>query len=507
MSGIQPLHASLPATVLQNSSSTSSAKARDRYILSWLGDVDTKLEYKREAALNPALKSRKRSRRSRSTDCDCTRLPISPPMSTTPRKRRRPDEDNPLAVAGRSLQGTGTSEDVVPFSRDPFALADSDSQDLTSESYASGLSSTRTPTGPRSGRSSPSKRLAALQLQGDGVDRRAFDLGDPRLPQPLADMLEAIMGFTDEGGVIDAHAKTEIEQYAAADDKRRAFRQCIKPLFIDATERRRKLGETPSPTFVQEILDEARECEDNLYPEASWNSMVHWPVLRHAIIGSGPRSQRADRLVSVVPCTTASILPSYRVRSVPPKMVDYAIVVQPEYDSGQSAPSDEMVPVADVVTNLRTRLPGQSINHTDFIPLRNRPIALSIETKRTNDALDEAKLQISVWLAAQRRALEELSRTSNRAATSEGDEHSRVDVPVAFLPAIIIQGHDWNFAAASMEGKRMVLWSKYRFGDTSSPLGIYKIICVLQYLRWWAETAYWPWFKGECLGLSRPMSH
>lgn len=150
----------------------------------------------------------------------------------------------------------------------------------------------------------------------------------------------------------------------------------------------------------------------------------------------------------------------------------------------------------------RKLLPDASINHTDFAPLRRRPIALSIESKTTGHQLLEAEVQVGVWLAAQWRMLESLPRRP----TPESDiatDPAAAAFP-SFLPAVIIQGHDWHFVATTRTSACTTLWAKQTFGSSGTVLGIYQIVCVLRYLAQWAEQHYWPAFRQFGLGLSPP---
>jgi len=137
------------------------------------------------------------------------------------------------------------------------------------------------------------------------------------------------------------------------------------------------------------------------------------------------------------------------------------------------------------VDTARKRLPEASINHTDFAPLRRRPIALSIESKTTGHQLLEAEVQVGVWLAAQWRMLESLSQ-------------DRTAAMPPFLPAIIIQGHDWHFVSTTRSGECTTLWAKQTFGSSETVLGIYQVVCVLRYLGQWAAQHYWPSFR-QCI--------
>ncbi|KAH8661820.1 hypothetical protein BGZ61DRAFT_296295, partial [Ilyonectria robusta] len=118
----------------------------------------------------------------------------------------------------------------------------------------------------------------------------------------------------------------------------------------------------------------------------------------------------------------------------------------------------------DAVQILRRMLPAGVINHTDFHPLRDRPIAISIETKSRGRAQSEtAELQLGTWHAAHWRFLEDLiSRTGG---SLDG---------LPFLPAVSVQDHGWSFAAMIREGHRTDMWTEYCFGSTSNVAGVYE---------------------------------
>ncbi|KAH7142076.1 hypothetical protein EDB81DRAFT_885115 [Dactylonectria macrodidyma] len=105
---------------------------------------------------------------------------------------------------------------------------------------------------------------------------------------------------------------------------------------------------------------------------------------------------------------TASIIPRYLLTPSPPKNVDR-------------------------IANTR-----QLINYTTFSPLRNRPIALSIETKKTSEGWDDATLQIGLG-----------------------------------SPRIMVQGDDRNFALMMQEALQTVLRTKVILSLTSDILAIY----------------------------------
>lgn len=196
----------------------------------------------------------------------------------------------------------------------------------------------------------------------------------------------------------------------------------------------------------------------------------------------------------------------YQSAVSPQKQVDFCVYLEPE-----------VLGEAGLIDDVRNLLPEQSLNHTAALPVRHRPIAFSIETKKTGEGAEAARLQIGVWLAAQWRFLEVL------AGLSHGEDRvvlntsptSAVDTLPLFLPGIVIQGHDWNLYIATQENGNIVsaqflltsprlgvsanatqvLWSKIILGSTNSAIGICQIVSVLHFLRKWAVEEYWPWFK------------
>jgi hypothetical protein len=171
------------------------------------------------------------------------------------------------------------------------------------------------------------------------------------------------------------------------------------------------------------------------------------------------------------------------------KRVDFCISIQPLVSSDR-----------DAVKGAAGSSAHFGINHTDYTPLLYEPIGISIETKCTGEDWAEARHQISVWLAAQWRRLDGL--LLRRAASMEATGGPAAELPdMTFLPGIIIQGHDWNFIAATRgggspdTGARTVVWHKVLIGSTTSLKGIAQIVTTVQRLARWSAFTYWPWLK------------
>jgi hypothetical protein len=118
-----------------------------------------------------------------------------------------------------------------------------------------------------------------------------------------------------------------------------------------------------------------------------------------------------------------SLLPTdYAGFPIESKTVDFAVYLD----------SDDTT--HDALRQLAARDPfiTASWNHTYFPPLQKRPLAMSIGTKLTGRDWATAKIQMSIWMAAQLNKLEQLIA------------HDGGGLPgLPFLPVIVTQGHEW----------------------------------------------------------------
>ncbi|EXM16842.1 hypothetical protein RAB80_018293 [Fusarium oxysporum f. sp. vasinfectum] len=256
------------------------------------------------------------------------------------------------------------------------------------------------------------------------------------------------------------HAGSEIPQFAFyRDEAARAQRGTI------ATD-------LPSIDWVQVFMKRAAECELRLCGMGKYSLILEQTFRSRSnlFVSDGPVDFRYSQ--------AAQIIHRYKPREAPSKMVDFCVFYSPEEGSEEEQAIEEIC---------RTR-PAQSINHTDLGDLCKRPIALSIETKRPNLELDNARLQIGTWQSAQWRSLR-----NDRGPSSKSLE---------FLPGIIVQGHDWKFVASILGKSKPVLLMGVRLRGTDSVLAIFSLILGLRRLRRWILEDYWPTFVSSVLGIS-----
>ncbi|KAG5795320.1 hypothetical protein H9Q69_005626 [Fusarium xylarioides] len=462
-------------------------------ILSWLRQVDdTAYPHELDPAKPPkATRSTRKRQRSYSSASSAHRPISKAPANTFIHPTPPPDSPTSLkaAVEMAPTKKRKTAKGAVPSPspNDP-QLDDEGEQEKTprplrSAHLPSDTSSMSSASG-RSGASSPRKQLAAMALSSHGVETRA--MSDPSgLPPSLAEIRTKLLQFSRGKGILGEYGLQSIQDETAA----RALHPDMAAIYEDkefcCSANRDDLGITPSPEDVVYILECAGDCLRKGRSEAAWNHEVHFPLLCLAL---RTRSKGAfQRLVNVTSCSSASIIPDYRIRFVPDKKIDFCIYLDPHHDLNDKN-------IASTVDNVRARLPGLSINPTDDLSLLSNPIAIPIETKRPGEGLDTANLQVATFLTAH---LTLLQRLVDAGASVPVDDAERTpsDNDLGFLPGLIVQGNTWNFIAASRQDSRTVIWSETSLGSTGDIFGIYQIVASLQLLRQWVLTTYWPWLR------------
>ncbi|KAL6353688.1 hypothetical protein LRP88_13001 [Fusarium phalaenopsidis] len=349
---------------------------------------------------------------------------------------------------------------------------------------------------PGSGRLSPSKQFHFWRLQPGGIDYGdlAHFTDKPRSLRRLLSRIDHVMeGFA----IVSTTRRDEVLQAGNMCDDEFDWAQVGSHYF---SAERDALGGTPSVSTVLDILDKAAECNTHGHHEDAWNKSVHTPVLELAFHQDKKRIK--NQLITSASCIHAAIMPDYGTPGTS-KKVDFCVHINPRNDSPPKEPSR----VADAIDRLVHQLPGKVFNFTDFEPVQNRPIALSIETKKPTEGFDVAKLQLGVWQMAHWAFLKYLIKTQqineeSRLAQEQQDgaeadvvgdirmAQSTQSLPLRqgqpsttlsrrdqqstrqfelpeFLPGIIINGHNWWFTVTTFNGSRVSFWEKAPIDTTA----------------------------------------
>ncbi|KAI1119805.1 hypothetical protein F5Y10DRAFT_150717 [Nemania abortiva] len=354
-------------------------------------------------------------------------------------------------------------------------------------------------------RTSPARRLAKLEHDPDGpVFVRQIVRTDDRMPAELQTLLSDLDSFQYRNGIVPHYLEADIRTSAEHD---RNFFNFTPSTFERSDEAIHLPAFDPQLSLhrILEVFESAAECFNEGHAQATWNTLVHWPVFRLAlgpIANVSGRAQAASISAHGIETAQPASAPedqtegqgrenSVRIRGMlctaarltgharGPKLVNYCIFVEPELDE------------AVKIDELRGR--WKYINHTDYNPLRRRPVVLSAEAMKPSGGFTNAHLQLGIWQTAQWNFLLGLLAEESRG--------TQVPVAVAFLSALIIRGNDWYFAASTRVKNETILWVQQPIGGTGSILGIFQIIHALRHIASWVRTTYWPWYKRAILHL------
>ncbi|KAI1147808.1 hypothetical protein F4825DRAFT_436193, partial [Nemania diffusa] len=365
--------------------------------------------------------------------------------------------------------------------------------DATPHAFVGSISSfsdTISMTSGKSGRSgppSPTKQIALLRLSGE-MEIRSLDIhrfpklaGTDSLLQSIEEIgrcvniLPYCMKSTVEKKVADLGAlakpwSTSFQSPENADD----LPGCI-----------------PSFEEVDSVLKLAARCQEDECEEAAWNCDVHMALLRN-VFGD------AEKKINAMLCNTARPSKYFKPTSPTGQLIDTCIYKTVEQDEGLTNKITRFC--ADSQTN-------NSINHTDYNPLRTRPLLLSIKSTKPETG-KEALLQIGVWYSTQwsflrwavGQRLKKRAKLEAHETTAEVEADTLASLSrLAFIPGIIVHGHRWCMVLSTYDDKKTTLWGEHQFGTTSSFLGTFCAIAGIRRLTAWANDHYWPWFEKNVL--------
>ncbi|RMJ17569.1 hypothetical protein CDV36_002749 [Fusarium kuroshium] len=315
------------------------------------------------------------------------------------------------------------------------------------------------------------------------------------MPSDLANLLDDMYDFSIARCIIPDILKSEIGKQSVDDRSLRRLRNdAYYGLATDGLPPMDMASASRLILTARELVKRAGQCHHLQYDEAGWDNLVHTPLL-DAVFNDGDPNE--TQLVDFSPwCVsqayktfqlaitnknsmTASVSSRFHYFPIPATKVDYILYL----DAGVKDPC-----TIDAIAKLEETT--GSVNHTSFTPLTSHPISVSIETKRHGGDGRRADVQMAAWQAAQWSFLE-------AQAGGAGDN-------LAFLPGVIVQGHEWKFVATTRKDNKTTLWSSHQFGTTMTLVGVFQIMAGLRRLRRlrrWSVEVFWPWYKKHVLHL------
>lgn len=224
------------------------------------------------------------------------------------------------------------------------------------------------------------------------------------------------------------------------------------------------------------IVRSARQRISERHARSSWNSSVHEPLLNIALrslYGKVRNFNVYDASISPMYLPTNGLYPIGNKN-----LVDYCIAF------------DDHKITAYVRDFLRKKAGHfESINHTDYWPLKDRPIAISIVVKDPEDAnYNRTNERITAWSRAHVKLLTELRESKLPLRPIDTS-----------LPVITIDGSKWRLSFVSDIDDAIIRYDALEIGSTDTVIGIYKLAASLRLLGKWAHQHYFGWLMDHVL--------
>lgn len=337
---------------------------------------------------------------------------------------------------------------------------------------------------------SPTKRLGDFQLSDMPVDSRDWE-DENVIPTELENFVKDMEQIGDRIGIIPSAVRAKLETigrpvrgfYFVEDGGNDGGKKADTKAADNGTG---GLGHDLFWHHVSRIHRASKQCKVGSASEPAWNSEVHSAVLRLALEGYWEEKEIWYQDISVARISNKSLVPwNVATGAMQSKMVDYAIVINPNQDFiGDASKSLHN----HIIEKLRSESGATSINQTTAEWVRFKPIGVNIETKKGAVGEDEAHVQLGTWITAQYARLRQLVMPN---ATGR----------LPSFPVLSVQGQRWLLMVACMrENGRINLIKELQVGDTGSVAGVYQVIAAIRRIAEWISDDYRPWFEREVLG-------
>ncbi|KAI0153091.1 hypothetical protein GGR57DRAFT_155603 [Xylariaceae sp. FL1272] len=166
------------------------------------------------------------------------------------------------------------------------------------------------------------------------------------------------------------------------------------------------------------------------------------------------------------------------------KKVDYVLVL----DLAETSPLRKTI--SDLILQISVR-DGTSvhINQTDYAPICDSPIAVSIETKSKSAARDPL-LQLGIWIASWNKRMVDL-RSWMLVSRGLVKDISEIKHPkLVSVPLILATGHDWELYFACDQGHSIVIRGPVPLGSTLTTLKMFALLASLKVVKAWVLDAF-----------------
>ena len=421
----------------------------------------------------------------------------APPMTPTSRGRtakkpdRRPNAGSPVREAGPNEDEDEEQTPKAPattLGSIPLLLAQPLRPQIKAPVNREASDSSESHSSKKSRSQSPTKSLMDLKDTNMPISARAWDSSEK--PADLEKFVNDMEQIGDRVGCIPSAVKA---RFAAIGKTPRAFQIAEDGIHgggieTEASATREATGGLGHEVFwyeVSKITRASNRCQVRAAPEPTWNSEVHSRVLQLALEGHWEGKEISYQDISLARLSNKSLVPwNVTTGAMQSKMVDYAIIINPDEDfNGDASKSIHNHIVGKVSGEMNA-----SINQTAAPYVRYRPIGVSIETKKGLVGEEEAHVQLATWMIAQYTRLRQLMTNQ---ATGK----------LPSFPVLSVHGQRWFLMIACIrENGHIDLIKELLVGDTGSLAGVYQVIAAIRRIAQWVNDDYRPWFEREILG-------
>ncbi|KAM6513526.1 hypothetical protein FALCPG4_015930 [Fusarium falciforme] len=349
-----------------------------------------------------------------------------------------------------------------PITEGTPSLHDTSSVTRSTRSTRTGTTGARKSKGSRS----PVKSVSDLRLSEKPVESLELDSFD-QLPSDVAALFAQVKRVCCGDGIVPQLIKEDFLSSLTPRDMGYSDAS-----FYDAEQWATSVGLRPwradrELEVLSKVVTNTKECKRENFSEAAWNSRVHEPLLDFVLDCFAGQVRHYDVTRAAI---DKAYIPSLEVGvDMQAKMVDYCLTLAGD----------------DIMSSAKQRNKANrsvSINHTSYEPMRDRPIAVNIETKAPGSSNSEAEAQLSVWTLAHLKRLRSLACTSNSTLT--------IDVTI---PVIYVCGGEWHLYFVRDRADKMEMIEACPIGDTRTLVGCYKVATFLRHLGIWIRLVYRDW--------------
>ncbi|KAI0414357.1 hypothetical protein F5X98DRAFT_253169 [Xylaria grammica] len=322
------------------------------------------------------------------------------------------------------------------------------------------------------------------------------------LPADIKSLYYAIEDATRQEGIIPKEVREQVSSLLGE--------HATRPRFFRATD---SIGGASAAeatlSRLRNIIETAKASVELGRHETSWNHLVHTPML-DLVFGPGSH-------VTVEPAMTATIaknsVPRLRRVGAPGDTTSLAwsvpttSVAQSEDSETPQQPSSDRKKVDYVIaanlsdTTLQSLVhtmvldmgvsgQGTHFNQTEYLPLRFKPIAVTIETKVTSSARDPL-LQLGIWIAAWHERMTHLRTFRSQAVRVSAEKQMQLfRATLVSVPLIMVTSFEWEVYFACDNQSHITLYGPISLGSTRSLLSAYALVASLEAIGHWVRTTF-----------------